>query len=177
MNSTEKKSVWKELFKALTPILLLMALVFLLFQYVLMLSEVPSESMETTIMTGDLLVSNRLDTDNIERYDIVVFEAPDDPDTYYIKRVIGLPGETITVADGKVYADGGELDDSFVAEEMNSSGDGVYEVPEGCYFMMGDNRNHSSDSRFWANQYVPQSSIVAKAVIIIFPFAHIQLLT
>jgi signal peptidase I len=69
-----------------------------------------------------------------------------------------------------VYADGVELDDSFIAEEMKTSGDGTYEVPEDCYFMMGDNRNHSLDSRFWDNKYVPLENIVAKAKLRLAPF-------
>jgi signal peptidase I len=126
--------------------------------------------MENTIMTGDLLLSTRYDKHDISRYDIVVFIPPDDPEDYYIKRVIGLPGETILVEDGKVYADGVELDDSFIAEEMDESGDGTYTVPDDCYFMLGDNRNHSYDSRFWDTKYVPLENIVAKAKFRWFPF-------
>jgi signal peptidase I len=140
------------------------------FNFIIMLSLIPSGSMENTIMTGDVIISTRFDRQNISRYDIVVFTPPDEPDELYIKRVIGLPGETIRVEDGKVYADGVELDDSFIAEKMDSSGDGIYEVPEDCYFMMGDNRNHSWDSRFWDEQYVPLENIQAKAKLRGFPF-------
>ena len=145
----------------------------ILFQTVFMLSLVPSESMENTIMPGDIVISTRTDIkeEDIERFDILVFIPPDEPDITYIKRVIGLPGETIEVKDGKVYADGAELDSSFINETQNKIGDGIYEIPEGCYFFMGDNRNNSKDSRFWEDPYVPVDDIQAKAKCIIFPFS------
>lgn len=152
--------------------LLILGIIFI-FNHVLMLNLIPSGSMEKTIMTGDIVIATRYDVDEINRYDIVVFIPPDNPDTYYIKRVIGLPGETIIVNDGEVYADGVKLDSSFVPERMGRSGDGEYVVPDGCYFMMGDNRNHSADARFWTNKYVSKDAIVAKAKIVVFPFSRI----
>ncbi len=97
---------------------------------------------------GDLLISTRYGIDNLERYDIVVFKFVGDETVCYIKRIIGLPGETITIENGSVYADDIVLD--------------------GRYFVMGNNRNASYDSRFWGS--VPQESILAKARFIIFPF-------
>ncbi len=147
----------------------------ILFQTKFMLSLVPSGSMEGTIMSNSVVFSTRYDVEkeDLERYDILTFVAPDDPDITYIKRLIGLPGETIEVKDGKVYADGVELDDSFIKDSQNQVGDGVYEVPEGCYFFMGDNRNNSKDSRFWENPYVPIDDIQAKAKCILFPLSDI----
>jgi len=150
-----------------------LAVVVLIFGHVLMLSMIPSGSMEGTIMTGDILISTRFDKKDVQRYDIMIFIPPDEPDTYYIKRVIGLPGETIQVFNGQVYADGELLDSSFVPEGMNRGGDGEYRVPEDCYFMMGDNRNHSLDARYWNDKYVPLENIVAKARFIVFPFTRI----
>lgn len=151
------------------PIITIFVVVWILFHSVFMLAIVPSESMEDTIMTGDLLFATRYNVDQIGRYDIVVFRAPDDPDIYYIKRVVGLPGETIKVKDGKVYADNQLLDDDFVKEKMDTAGDGIYEVPVDCYFMMGDNRNSSTDSRFWDTKYVSSELLTAKAVFRILP--------
>ena len=147
----------------------------ILFHYVFMLSFVPTESMAGTINAGDHIICSRygVQEEDIQRYDVLVFMPPDDPEMFYIKRVIGLPGETLEVRDGKVYADGQELDDSFTNGPQNRKGDGVYRVPEGCYFFLGDNRNNSNDSRFWKQKYVPAANIKAKARIICFPFTRI----
>ena len=149
--------------------------ILILFQTVFMLSYIPSSSMESTIMTGNIVFSTRydVDEDELKRYDILTFIAPDNPEITYIKRLIGLPGETIEVKEGKVYADGVELDDSFIKNSQNQVGDGIYEIPEGCYFFMGDNRNNSKDSGFWENPYVPIEDIQAKAKCILFPFSDV----
>lgn len=141
----------------------------------LIISEVPTESMAGTIAPGDNLVCTRfgIGEEEIGRYDILIFTPPDEPGISYVKRLIGLPGETIEVKDGKVYADGVELEDSFTNGPQNRKGDGVYRVPEGCYFFMGDNRNNSNDSRFWENKFVPVANIKAKARLICFPFTRI----
>lgn len=154
---------------------LIAAVVIIIFKCLLMITFVPSESMEDTIRTGDMILCTRFDAKKIDRYDIMVFKAPDE-DVYYIKRVIGLPGETITVENGKVYADGKELDSSFIKEEMDNSGNGIFEVPDNCYFMMGDNRNNSYDSRFWDSHYVPIDNFVSHARFVIYPLNYIGLL-
>lgn len=148
----------------------------ILFKVIFMISLIPSESMESTIMTGDIVISSRYDIseDELNRYDIVIFTPPDFPDEVYIKRLIGLPGETIEVRDGEVYADGVKLDSSFTNGPQNRKGDGTYVVPEGCYFFLGDNRNNSYDSRFWLTAFVPQENIIAKAKFILLPFSNIK---
>ena len=95
---------------------------------------------------------------------VIPSEYPDDPSKIFVKRVIGLPGETVTVKDGKIYIDGKEQTQavSFCPEEMAGSF-GPYEVPEDSYFVMGDNRNNSLDSRYWDNTYVKKEAILAKA--------------
>lgn len=146
----------KKILKAIGIYIIFAVIVIILFQTVFMLSLIPSSSMEPTIEVNNVVFSTRYDVDeeDIERFDILVFIPPDNPDITYIKRVIGLPEETIEVKDGKVYVDGVELDDSFIKGSQNQVGDGIYEIPEGCYFFMGDNRNNSKDSRFWNNPYV-----------------------
>lgn len=145
-----------------------------LFRTQLMLCYIPSGSMEKTLDIGDFAIGTRFNAKDIHRYDIMVFTPPDHQNVYYIKRVIGLPGETIIVKDGNVYADGKKLKSSFVNGHMDSDGDGTYRVPKGCYFMMGDNRNNSNDSRFWVHKYVPLASFTAKAQVVVFPFDHIK---
>lgn len=143
------------------------------FKMIFMICLVPSVSMENTLKAGDILIGTRLDRKNIKRYDIMAFEMPDHPSQLYIKRVIGLPGETIVVRGGSVYADGKKLRSDFVKGTMNTSTDGVYRVPEGHYFMMGDNRNNSYDSRFWKNKYVSANAMRCHARLRFLPFKRI----
>ena len=149
-------------------------------------AKIPSESMEKTIMTGDRIFGFRLayglnldffgheiskKIKDPERFDIVIFKYPDDESKLFIKRVIGLPGEKVQIKDGKVYINDSEipLDDSFVPEKPRGSF-GPYEVPENSYFVLGDNRNHSKDSRCWkSTSFVTFDEIVGKAVIRYYP--------
>ena len=150
-------------------------LIVICFNSVLMLSFVPTESMAGTINAGDHVICSRYDVEeeDIERYDVLVFKPLDEPEMFYIKRVMGLSGETIEIRNGKVYADGVELDNSFTNGPQNRRGDGIYKVPDGCYFFLGDNRNNSNDSRFWKQKYVPAANIKAKAKFICFPFTRL----
>lgn len=174
----EKVNFWAELFDYLKTIVIVVVAVLLLNQFVLINARIPSESMQNTIMVDDQIFGNRLAYINSDpkRFDIVIFRYPDDPSQLYIKRVIGLPGETIEIYDGKVYINGSEtpLDDSFCPEAP--IGDfGPYEVPEGQYFMLGDNRNWSKDSRFWENTYVEKDEILGKAVLRYWPLDRVGL--
>lgn len=167
-----KNSIWKELWEYIKMINFVVAVVLIINNVLLINARVPSESMEKTIMTGDRFFGNRLAYlfSDPERFDIVVFKYPDDESQLFVKRVIGLPGETVEIKEGKVYINGSEtpLDDSFTPE--TPIGDyGPYVVPEDSYFMLGDNRNHSGDSRFWKQPYVEKEKIVGKAILRYFP--------
>ena len=166
------KRFWEELWEYVKMILIVVVVVLIVNNFLLINAKIPSESMEDTIMTGDRIFGNRLAYlfSDPQRYDIVIFKYPDDETQLYIKRVIGLPGETVEIRDGKVYIDGSEtpLDDSFTPETPVGNY-GPYTVPEGCYFMLGDNRNYSKDSRFWQNPYVEKEKILGKAVMKYFP--------
>jgi signal peptidase I len=100
---------------------------------------------------------------HLERGDIVVFWYPNDPDKSYVKRIIGLPGETVEVRDGKVYINGRELDESYLDAEHNKNlpDNPPKTVDKHYYFVMGDNRDNSSDSRYWG--LVPEKYIYGKA--------------
>ena len=169
----------KETLKWIAYYAVVIVFVVVLFTKIIMLSKIPSGSMEPTLMTDSWCIASRLGTKDIDRFDIIIFHSPEagrGNKDYYIKRVIGLPGETVTVTDGKVYIGREQIDESFIAEEMNGSGDGVYVVPEGCYFVLGDNRNVSLDARYWTGekylyQYVPAEEIVAKDPFNIWPLS------
>lgn len=168
----KKTSIAKELWEYVKMIIFVVVFVLVVNNFLIINAKIPSESMENTIMTGDRIFGNRLAylLGDPERYDIVIFRYPDDESQLFIKRVIGLPGETVEIIDGKVYIDGSEtpLDDSFTPETPTGNY-GPYTVPEGCYFMLGDNRNNSRDSRFWQNPYVEEDKILGKAVLRYFP--------
>ena len=176
-----EKSIGREIWEYVRLIIIVVVAVVLLQNFVIVNARIPSESMEDTIMVGDQIFGNRLayTFGDPERFDIVIFKYPDDESQLYIKRIIGLPGETVTIIDGKVYIDGSDtpLDDSFCLETPENRGDGVYQVPENCYFMMGDNRNNSHDSRFWDNKYVERDNILGKAVLRYWPLNRISLIS
>lgn len=165
-------SIMEELWEYIKMIIFVVVVVFIVNNVLLINAKIPSESMEDTIMTGDRIFGNRLAYINKDpqRFDIVIFKYPDDETQLFIKRVIGLPGETVEIRDGKVYIDGAEtpLDDSFTPEPPQGNW-GPEVVPEGSYFMLGDNRNRSKDSRFWINTFVKKEKILGKAVLRYFP--------
>ena len=165
-------SIMEELWEYIKMIIFVVVVVFIVNNVLLINAKIPSESMEDTIMTGDRIFGNRLAYINKDpqRFDIVIFKYPDDETQLFIKRVIGLPGETVEIRDGKVYIDGSEtpLDDSFTPEPPQGDW-GPEVVPEGSYFMLGDNRNRSKDSRFWTNTLVKKEKILGKAVLRYFP--------
>ena len=181
--------IWNEIWDYIKMIIIVVVVVLVVNNVVLINAKIPSESMENTIMTGDRIFGFRMayglnfdffgkhisyKTKDPERFDIIIFKFPDDESQLFIKRVIGLPGETVEIKDGKVYIDGSEtaLDDSFIPEKMQGSF-GPYTVPDNCYFMLGDNRNDSKDSRFWKNKYVSLDAIIGKAEFCYFPHPRI----
>ena len=108
----------------------------------------------------------KLLADDFEKPNGIVF-SPDEK-ILYVKRIIGLPGETVQIKDGAVFINGTKLDEPYLNEPM-IGGSGTYKVPEGKYFMLGDNRNNSKDSRYWQNKYVSKDKILGKVVFRYFP--------
>ena len=177
--------IWNEIWDYVKMIIIVVVIVLFVNNFVLINAKIPSESMENTIMTGDRVFGFRLayginadifgnhisrKMKDPERFDIIIFKYPDDESQLFIKRLIGLPGETVEIRDGKVYINGAQepLDDRFVPETPR--GDyGPYVVPENSYFMLGDNRENSRDSRFWDNTFVTFDQIVGKAIVRYFP--------
>lgn len=153
-------------------ILALTAFLLVLTQAVVINARVSSQSMENTIHTSDRLLGNRLAYlwEKPKRNDIIIFYYPDDTSQRFIKRIIGLPGETVEIREGKVYIDGADtpLPDDFCPD--TPSGDfGPYHVPEDSYFVLGDNREISRDSRYWKHPYVEKEEIIGKALFCYWP--------
>ena len=169
----EKKSNFmKELRSYIIIIVAAVLVAIFVNNFILSNTRVPTGSMENTIMCGNRLFGNRLAYrfEKPKRGDVIIFKFPDDETgkTNYIKRVIGLPGETVNIVDGTVYVDGKQIKEDYLKEEPQGSF-GPFEVPENSYFVMGDNRNNSNDARFWENTYVTEDKIIAKAVIKYWP--------
>lgn len=132
-------------------------------------------SMEPNFYSGDYLIIDELSYrfDNPQRGQVVVFKYPLDPKEYYIKRVVGLPGETAIVKDGKVMIKNSQHLEGFVLDESKyfnkyTGKDTELTLKENEYFVLGDNRDVSSDSRTWGS--VPKSLIVGRAWVRVFPF-------
>lgn len=177
-NEKKKKSAGRELMEWLLVIVGGVCAALLISNFILFNARIPSSSMESTIMVGDRVIGLRFAYwfSEPERGDIVIFRYPDNEEKIYIKRVIGLPGETVEIIDGKVYIDGSEqpLQEDYV-NGVPTGNYGPYVVPENSYFMLGDNRGNSEDSRFWTNKFVKKEKILAKAVVRYYP--GIKLLT
>ena len=166
-------------FEWIAVIAIALVATFLIRTFVVEPFVVPTGSMLNTIQEGDRVIASRLAyvKDDPQRYDIVIFKYPDDEKQYYVKRIVGLPGETVEVVNGVVYVtktDGKtiQLDDSFVTKETPTGNYGPYTVPADSYFMMGDNRNDSEDSRFWDHKFVKKKKIVGKVVFCYYPSIH-----
>lgn len=166
------KSILKNIAKDLLCVLLVCILFFVMFFNM----EIPSESMEPTLQVGDRLLGWKLYL-SVDRGDVVVFWS-DEEGMYLIKRVIGLPGETVSLKDGYVYIDGEKLEEPWLPEDvvgktLNSTGGLDFDygkVPGNCYFLLGDNRKYSYDCRFFSNRFINSKEIKAKAIFRYYPF-------
>jgi signal peptidase I len=160
----------KKVLRDSLQILVFSGLLFLLIKTVSIQIRVESVSMEPTLYPGDyvFVLRQAYIYSSLERGDVIVFDFPPDPTQQYIKRLIGLPGEEIFISHGVVAVDRSPLDEPYLkAPPLYSS---QWEVPAGSYFVLGDNRNHSSDSHVWG--MVPESHIRGKAIFIYWPLTR-----
>ncbi len=150
---------------------------YLFFTRIIMGGWVPSSSMEPTLMVGDYAISNGLAYLNREpqRGDVVVFRHAGAADgKTLIKRIVGIPGDSIMFIDGYVYINGEPVYESYLPQDTETNSFKDFEdIPEGCYFVMGDNRENSEDSRFWDDPYVKRKDIRGKLLSII-PLARLK---
>ena len=160
----------RRLWKDYGYMVITLAVVFVLFKVLLQLAYVPSGSMETTIPTKTLLIGWRLPyvvSDPVpDRGSIVTF-WDDEMNKVLVKRVIGLPGETVSFRDGYTYINGQKLDESYLPTQGVTNSDRSFTVPDGCIFVMGDNRTGSNDSRFLSEPYIPVSNIQGRMLVAI----------
>lgn len=153
----------------------IIGLTYLIITYVGQRTMVSGDSMETTLSDGDNLIVDKLSYRfrDPERYDIIVFPYKYEENTYYIKRIIGMPGETIHIMDGYVYINGELLESDIYGNEVmeyaNIAGTPI-DLGEDEYFVLGDNRNHSSDSRDPSVGVLTREDLIGRAWVRIYPF-------
>ena len=181
--------IWHEVWDYVKMIIIVVAVVLVINNVVLINAKIPSESMEKTIMTGDRIFGFRLayginldffgheiskKVKDPERFDIVNFKYPDDESRHFIKRVIGLPGETVEIIEGSVYINGEKLKEDYTATEINDVGIVSEKITLGGdeYFVLGDDRDKSEDSRMADVGNVKRSYIYGKAWFLLSPFDH-----
>ena len=170
----EKDFSWKrEIISTTLYLFCVVAITFLFIQFVGQRTHVNGDSMNVTLQDGDNLIVDKLSYrfKDPERFDIIVFPYQYQEKTYYIKRIIGMPGETLQVIDGMVYIDGEMLDESYGKEVMDYAGiaSEPVELGQDEYFVLGDNRNNSSDSRDPSVGIIHGDQIIGKAFIRIWP--------
>lgn len=174
---TQPSSTGTTLGSTLTELLqtVLLALVlYFLIDSVVARVRVENISMLPTLQPGEFILVNKLAYrfGNVERGDIVVFHNPTNPVEDYIKRVIGVPGDTIVVGEGEVKVNGYVLNEDYLSAPPGYSGE--WQVPADSLFVLGDNRNQSLDSHSWG--YVPQRNVVGRALVIYWPFDKVRVL-
>ena len=161
------KSVLKEILSTSLYLLSVLIVTYLIITFVGQRTEVNGSSMESTLQHGDNLIVDKISYrfSDPKRFDIVVFPFQYEEDTYYIKRIIGLPGEIVQIdTDGVIYINGEVLHESYGLEVIKDPGRANEPITlgEDEYFVMGDNRNSSWDSRKWQNKYVSEEKIKCK---------------
>ena len=173
----------REILSTSLYLLVVLALTFLVVTYVGQRTKVIGNSMEPMLSDGDNLIVDKLTYrfEDPQRFDIIVFPFQYQEDTYYIKRIIGLPGETIQIdEDGKIYINGEVLSESYGREVIKPEYIGVAWDPvvlgEDEYFVMGDNRNNSSDSRNPVVGNIHRDDIIGRAWVRIWPFSDFGVL-
>ena len=154
------------------PTIIAVVIVLFLNRFIFILVTVPTGSMETTIMPGDRLYVNKIfNINDAKRGDILVFRS-DELDARLVKRLIGLPGETVEINDrGEVFIDDEKLKEPYAKEARGSAQ--TFRIPDGTYFFLGDNRPISVDARYWSNPYISEDKIIGKSTFRFFPFNRI----
>lgn len=155
------------------PIVIALVIVLFLNKFIFILVTVPTGSMENTIIPGDRLYVNELfDIEKAKRGDILVFRSEELDNKRLVKRLIGLPGEKVEIKeDGNVFINGEKLDEPYVVEATGQAK--TFDVPENCYFFLGDNRPISFDARYWNNPYINKDKIIGKVLFRFFPFSRV----
>ena len=176
------KSILKEILSTSVYLLVVLLITYLIVNFVGQRTEVVGSSMENTLSDGDNLIVDKITYHfrDPERYDIIVFPFQYEKNTFYIKRIIGLPGETVEIdSDGVIYINGKELTEYYGREIIADPGIARDKITLGTdeYFVMGDNRNNSTDSRSSIVGNIHKKDILGRAWLRIWPLHEFELLT
>ena len=180
MGKEKSRGIAGEILSFLLYVVVVVGITFLIIHYVGQRTYVSGSSMENTLSDGDNLIVDKITYrfSAPKRYDIIVFPYQYEENTYFIKRIIGLPGETVQIVDGIIYIDGEALQESYGREVMKNSGLAADPVTlgEDEYFVLGDNRNDSTDSRDPSVGKIPRDRIIGRAWVRIWPLSKIGIL-
>lgn len=176
----KKPGMIREILGFLVYVAVVVGITFFIITFIGQRTYVSGSSMESTLSHGDNLIVDKITYRfaDPKRYDIIVFPFRYEENTYYIKRIIGLPGETIQIQDGSIYIDGEILKESYGREVMKSAGLAAepIELGEDEYFVLGDNRNDSTDSREPNVGVIHRDEIIGRAWVRIWPLDKIGVL-
>ncbi|MCL2573329.1 MAG: signal peptidase I [Defluviitaleaceae bacterium] len=177
-NITRNQKIRKEIFSWVRVLLFAAVAALIINNIIIVNASVPTGSMQNTIAANSRLVAFRLSYlfSEPQRFDVVVFRYPDNEAELHVKRIIGLPGDTIDIMDGLVFINGDTvpLDEWYLPEPAHGPQQ-HFEVPQDNFFVMGDNRNHSLDGRGLGGQgwqttsYLPRENILGRAIFTYFP--------
>lgn len=173
-----KKSIQREIFEWIMVFVVAAALAFVVRTFIFEPVRVDGSSMLNTLTDGEYMIATKFDylLGDPERFDIVICDYPNTSDGMYrVKRVIGLPDETIELRAGELYVDGVHIEQDFDMTP-NETYFGPYTVPPGHYFVMGDNRNNSKDSRSAMVGPLARNEIKGHVRAVVFPFGHFRLM-
>ncbi len=176
----KKSSIVREILGFLLYVMMVVGITFFIITFIGQRTYVSGSSMENTLHHGDNLIVDKLTYrfSKPKRYDIIVFPFRYQEKTYYIKRIIGLPGETIQIQDGVIWIDGKVLQESYGREVMKNAGlaADMITLGEDEYFVLGDNRNDSTDSRDPSVGVIHKDEIIGRAWLRIWPLDKIGVL-
>ncbi len=171
-NAGRQRPAWIGFLWEVLQTLIMAVILYFLIDTVVGRVRVENISMQPTLHEGEFILVNKLAyrLGDFQRGDIIVFHH--DPTEDYIKRVIGLPGDTVDVRDGHVYINNQMITEHYIAAPPHYTGS--WKVPQGQIFVLGDNRNQSSDSHQWG--YVPENTVVGRALVIYWPLQNLTVL-
>jgi signal peptidase I len=169
-----RRPAWVGFLWEIVQTLLMAIILYFLIDTVVGRVRVENISMQPTLHEGEFILVNKLAyrLGDFHRGDVVVFHYPRNPAEDYIKRVIGLPGDTVVIENGQVMVNGQVLDEPYIKAPPQYAN--TWQIPEGQVFVLGDNRNQSSDSHSWG--FVPRENFVGKALVIYWPLQDLRIL-